>query len=143
MVTRYVVGFMFDSNKEKVVLIEKQRPDWQKNLLNGVGGHIEAAESGIEAMKREFSEETGVDCPDWENYANLSDAKGHFNVEMFYAISDKMFEVVSKTDERVLIEWVKDLDKLNVIPNLRWLIPMALSFERGERCNTFFVTEVG
>jgi len=36
--TEYVLGFLMDNYR--VVLIEKQRPAWQKGLLNGVGGHI-------------------------------------------------------------------------------------------------------
>lgn len=58
--TRYVVGFMFDSEMKNVVLIRKHRPKWQAGLLNGVGGHIEDNELPLYAMIREYYEETGV-----------------------------------------------------------------------------------
>jgi 8-oxo-dGTP diphosphatase len=38
---KYVVGFLFNSDTNKVCLIKKNRPQWQKGRLNGVGGHIE------------------------------------------------------------------------------------------------------
>ena len=57
---RYVIGFMFDNSMENVCLIQKNRPGWQAGKLNGVGGHIEPGEFPIDAMVREFCEETGV-----------------------------------------------------------------------------------
>ena len=34
----YVAGFMYSKDRKKVVLIEKINPEWQRGLLNGVGG---------------------------------------------------------------------------------------------------------
>ena len=44
--TRYVVGFVFNKSKTEVMLIEKQRPLWQKNHFNGIGGHIRKGKRG-------------------------------------------------------------------------------------------------
>src|SRR6185312_1913393 len=65
----YVVGFAFNDNH--VLLIEKKRPNWQKGLLNGLGGHIEDNEHPIDAMIREFEEECGISSnnSDWEQFA--------------------------------------------------------------------------
>lgn len=46
--------------QDNVLLIEKQRPEWQKGRLNGVGGKIEPGEADSSAMIREFAEETGL-----------------------------------------------------------------------------------
>lgn len=35
---RYVVGFCFNSDLSQIILIEKNKPEWQKGYLNGVGG---------------------------------------------------------------------------------------------------------
>ena len=43
---KYSLGFVFDLPVEKVLLIEKQRPEWQKGKLNGIGGKIEYALEG-------------------------------------------------------------------------------------------------
>ena len=40
----YVTGFLFSSDRDRVVLIEKLSPAWQRGLFNGVGGKIEANE---------------------------------------------------------------------------------------------------
>lgn len=32
---KYVVGFLFSPEMDKVVLIEKTHPDWQKGFFNG------------------------------------------------------------------------------------------------------------
>lgn len=67
----YVLGFAF--NDYQVLLIEKQKPAWQKGLYNGLGGHIEKDETPIAAMVREFKEECGIDTneSDWELYAEM------------------------------------------------------------------------
>ena len=40
---KYSVGFLFNPDETKVVLIKKNRHDWEKGLLNGVGGHKHAS----------------------------------------------------------------------------------------------------
>lgn len=55
--TRYVVGFLFAD--DEVLLIKKNHPSWQFGKLNGLGGHIEENESPLDAMIREFEEESG------------------------------------------------------------------------------------
>jgi 8-oxo-dGTP diphosphatase len=56
----YVAGFLFSEDESKVVLIEKNKPDFLKGLFNPVGGKKENNETSLEAMIREFKEETGV-----------------------------------------------------------------------------------
>lgn len=56
---RYVLGFMFNEAKTHVLLVKKNRPAWQAGLLNGIGSKIEPGEQPLEAMEREFQEETG------------------------------------------------------------------------------------
>ena len=42
MTIKYVVGFAFNKEKTKVLLIKKTKPDWQAGQLNGIGGKIES-----------------------------------------------------------------------------------------------------
>lgn len=118
--TQYVVGFLFDNNY-KVSLIQKNRPDWQKGKYNGIGGHIENGELPKDAMRREFYEEAGIDINSWEHYCTVyyTDAIIHF----FRAFGD--YQLITKTDERVFWQPFEKLGD-NVIPNLHWLIPLAL-----------------
>ena len=68
---KYVAGFLFNPTMDSVVLVKKNRPEWQKGFYNGVGGHIEQGENPFDAMTREFEEETGVLIPDWRNYCEI------------------------------------------------------------------------
>ncbi len=109
---------------EEVVLIEKNRPDWQKGLLNGVGGHVKEDEDSYQAMVREFHEETGLKFLDWEQFHVLNNP--HFTVCCFKGVSEAWDMARTMTDEKIDIYSVAMLKKLNTIKNLQWLIPMCL-----------------
>lgn len=55
---RFVIGLMFDPTYSRVVLIRKKRPTWQAGLLNAPGGKCEEGELELNAVDREFEEET-------------------------------------------------------------------------------------
>jgi 8-oxo-dGTP diphosphatase len=126
----YCVGFCFDENRQVVVLIQKNKPQWQAGQLNGVGGKIEAGEEQVEAMRREFKEETGVDIPVWEHYALLMFPEA--NLYVYRAFNNLIFESETQEEEEVSWYHVNDLihGEYKVIPNLRWLIPLALENTR-------------
>lgn len=134
----YVVGFMFDPARRSVLLFRKNRPLWQAGKLNGIGGRIEEGETPEEAMCRECVEEVGLHCDTWQRFCVLSDERG-WRIHFLYAIGP-ILNASAMTDE---IPETADTLALpdNVIPNLRWLIPMALSM-RHERISYFDVREV-
>src|SRR3990167_7537739 len=54
----YSVGFVFSMDKSRVLLIKKNKPEWQAGLLNGVGGKAEPQDRRArETMRRECMEE--------------------------------------------------------------------------------------
>lgn len=122
---RYVVGFMFDKELERVALIRKQKPEWQKGQLNGIGGKIEFNETPHEAMVREFREEAGLLKTEWREFVVLvgKDYQIHF---YFSVIDSPMFDKIT-TQEVEQIEKipVADLPIYPTIYNVQWLIPMA------------------
>jgi 8-oxo-dGTP diphosphatase len=124
----YVLGFMFSNSKQCVCLIKKKRPAWQANKLNGVGGHIEPNhKNAIDAVVREFKEETGVETTqeDWSFFAHMS--TDNEEVFVFRSFTDNVVNVRTMTDEEVVVSLVKDdYDFYQRIPNLNWLIPLAL-----------------
>jgi 8-oxo-dGTP diphosphatase len=136
----YVAGFLFNETEEKVALIEKQKPAWQKGKLNGIGGKIEPDETPAEAMRREFTEETGVEINSWQHYVTLTGSG--FTVHFFHSTEsdDVLAQLRSTTDEEVKICWVENVSVMPTIPNLPWLIPMALSM-KNERADHFLVME--
>jgi 8-oxo-dGTP diphosphatase len=115
-----------------VALIRKTKPEWQAGHLNGIGGMIEdfdhkrsASCSGLEAMVREFTEETGFETQveDWKSFHTLGAEK--WNVECYKAFNIPLEQLKSTTDEEVVITYVDQLPG-SVLFNLRWLIPLAL-----------------
>lgn len=133
MSNQYVLGFLFSPNFSNVVLIRKNKPDWQKDKLNGVGGKVEDFDKCLEdAMIREFKEETGLEHTDWTIFAKLICSNGD-GIYVFHGISDKVYELKSMTDEEVNTYSVKYLlssyNQYPIIPNLKWLLPMALDTE--------------
>jgi 8-oxo-dGTP diphosphatase len=123
MIRNYVLGFLF--NGSYVLLIEKNRPDWCKGLLNGVGGKIESGESPDEAMHREALEEADVKA-EWKRFATMRLSGGGI-VYCFSAQTDN-WNCQSLTDEPV--DWY-DIEFLpvNTVKHVRWLIPIALDQE--------------
>lgn len=122
---QYVNGFLFSQDASKVALITKDRPIWQSGKINGIGGKIEENELPLDAMIREFKEETDVHISDWEQFLLL---KGEdWEVYFFRSISDDIFNVKTMTSEEVNIYNVSEVSSLNVIDNLKWILPMCIS----------------
>ena len=122
----YVAGFMYSKDRKKVVLIEKINPEWQRGLLNGVGGKIEKNETPHMAMSREFKEETGVNTSpeEWKVFSVI-DGPSKYKVYFLYTLSDNLINVKTVEKEKVGIYEVSDLPP-HTMYNLKWLIPMSL-----------------
>lgn len=139
--TRYVAGFLFAEAPwgASVALIRKSRPEWQRGRCNGVGGKVEEGETYAQAMAREFAEETGVhDAIDWREYAALTDRRGwtvHFfrataPIETLWAARDRTVGA----DEPIEVWHVSNIPAAargELLPNLAWLIPMAMDPDVG------------
>lgn len=122
---QYVAGFLIFRATNEVLLIRKNRPAWQAGRLNGIGGKIEPGETPLEAMRREMREESGLDIGDWQNFAIL-EGKGRYVVHMFRAFAEEQPAATSLTDETVLWAPISWLHTIPIIPNLAWLVPLAL-----------------
>lgn len=146
--TEYVAGFYFSNDLTSVLLVRKAKPAWQKGKLNGIGGkvggirnmatgEIISEESPESTMVREFLEETGIKTKqsDWLRFCvlNCKPSRIHFYaIKSSYSVSDlAKFEGVAKDADPTNPEYIEHyyLAKLGgpVIPNLNWLIPMALN----------------
>lgn len=125
---RYAVGFLIDTHNN-VLLIRKNRPEWQAGKLNGIGGKVEEGELPIDAMNREMFEETDVSGIDWEQYATLREdgELGDYELYVFRSFVPSLYDIKfkSKTDEIVNRFSVLDLHNENIIPSARWFIHMA------------------
>ena len=133
MNNNYVLGFLFNSipvgrksDSQKLVLIKKNRPEWQKGLLNGAGGHVEETDKDfLMAMQRECEEETGVKISrsSWRNFATLQ-SRG-WVIHCFSYKGKAANRAKTMTDEEVVLVKLQNLPDYALIPNLKWLIPFV------------------
>lgn len=126
MSVTYVAGLCIDDAR-RVVLIEKNRPDWQAGKLNAVGGKVEAGETPHDAMVREFEEETGVRIPNWDHYATVEFDGGDVHFHRSFTTTSTLSEVRSVTDEHVQVHRIESIlcGDHRTIPNLVWLLALA------------------
>lgn len=138
----YVVGFLLD-DRDRVVLIAKNRPGWMKGLRNGVGGKVEDGESVASAMRREFREETGLVVTDWHCFLTYYYADGIIWFYRAFVSADVLDQVTTTTDELVEIWQLGDLLQPGtpIVANLRWLVPLAA--HRKDRYQGMSAVEVG
>lgn len=143
----YVLGFCFNPSLDKVVLIRKNRPDWQLGKLNGVGGHVKPGETTQAAMTREFREETGWEAGvAWVPFGRLlcMDGADDSEVYLFHSRFDtvpgpyqdgpeglaSVHHVSAVLSGRSQDAWV--------IPNVQYMIPMAINHASGSDRAEFF-----
>lgn len=123
---KYVLGFIFNKDKTKIALIRKDRPEWQKGLLNAVGGKVEADETSFEAMIRECKEETDqlILINEWRNFCNFSGDWG--SVECFFTVFQNLNLLHCYESENIEIHLVSELKKEKTSPDLELLISKAI-----------------
>lgn len=126
---QYVVGFVFTPDYSKVWLMKKQKPEWQKGKLNGIGGKIEKNETPLAAMIREAKEETGLETPQWKEFAVLqgenNDGAG-FNLNCFFTTTDQTLLTLEDQGEEVGLYDVDEVKSHPCIGNVPTLIEACI-----------------
>lgn len=135
-----VVGFHFDEKLEKVVFIRKLKPDWQKNKLNGVGGKIEGDETPLDAMVREYEEETGVKTElfSWQYFMTMQGE----DFKIFYFVAQGDISTVRSVEaEKVEVTDLKDvtLTRKDMVENLAWITGAAYDVVSDGRPKDIYV----
>ena len=135
VIPEYVVGLAFcdefkaygpERPDPHVLMIRKETPEWQRGLLNGLGGKIEPGETPAEAMRREFNEEAGLDVEDWEQFATLG-KEGVFHVRFYrtWLPFGVAFGLGNKKIDEGYVRWVPVARLYHTIPNMQFLVPLA------------------
>jgi len=131
---KYVVGFLFDLDYNRVVLIRKLRPEFLKGKLNGVGGKVDPGETGLQSVRREFHEEANLDIPHWNYF--WTDQGDDYCVDFYFTSSSDIDLVQTMTDEPIEI-----VDSRSVFsslagtlsPNIDWMITRIVELrEQGK-----------
>lgn len=132
MKMNYVVGFAFNKEKTKLLLIKKTKPEWQAGLLNGIGGKIENYDfTPYHAMTREFFEESNIKTTkeSWYQFAKLD--SNYFELHCFVGFFDEDYlqTFEDMTEEKISLVNIQDLFEhqfKGCISNLKWLISICL-----------------
>lgn len=126
-----VVGLVYD-DKNRVLLIKKNRPDWQKGIYNGIGGKINENETSREAMIRECKEESGLDIDNWKIHNFKTFENG---IQLYYMKAKVEEEILNKaeslTDEKIEIF---DIDNLptKIQPDIIEMIEICIKNKEKE-----------
>lgn len=127
----YCLGFLYTDDCSHVVLLHKERPEWQANRLNGCGGKVESNETPVEAMARECLEELGVFIP-WELWEEFATMRGpDWLVHCFRTRSSKLARHAHAcTDEKpVLLSVADPRIRALGLSNVPWLTHMGADGE--------------
>lgn len=130
----YVLGFCFymSLNQDLVILIHKKRgPQPVIGKYNGIGGRVEMEHVDF-AMVREFREETGIRTSllQWRRFGELH-MKAYDAIVHLYTMRGKWLVkpvLQQEADEEVFWHPVSStLSSPHIVPNLQYLIPLAMS----------------
>ena len=119
----YVLALLFTADAREIVLVRKTRPAWQAGRVNALGGKLHDGESAFDAARREVREEAGVDVERWEEFLVWRDPQ--YRLRAVRAFDDAARRARTAEDQEVFLASVGGLP-LDVIDNLRWIIPLAL-----------------
>lgn len=121
-------------NSDKVLLILKERPAWQKGRLNLVGGKVEPGEKPEEAAIRELQEESGLGASKVFKCGEIigNDCIVHCFVTDIKLVS----ELKPREEEDEYVSWYswKEIKgDYRLMPNLRIIIPLLHTETKGWR----------
>jgi 8-oxo-dGTP diphosphatase len=121
----YVLALLFTPDRRRIVLMRKTRPAWQAGRVNALGGKMAPGESAAEAAEREVREEAGVTVPAaaWEEFLVWDDPV--YRMHAVRAAHEGALLARTAEDQEVFLAAVDALP-VELIDNLRWLVPLAL-----------------
>ena len=131
-IKHYVVSFLFTPDFKNVWMIEKQKPEWQKGCLNGIGGKVENEETYKEAAIRELTEESGIFKNDISEVGSMSGKNNNgenFKAVIFTGITDE--QLFTTTNENIELIKINEIKNFNHIENVPMIVESCLLKEEG------------
>lgn len=120
----YVLGLLFNHDRDRILLVKKLRPERMKGYWNGIGGKIEEDETSMMAMHRESTEECGHSYM-W--YPKITFTCPHGTVFVFAATYPHNIIDYEQIEDEELCVFEFNLLPHNMMRNLDWIIPLCLA----------------
>lgn len=127
----FVVGFMVDDMR-RVVLLRKAYPPHMAGRLTGIGGLLEPGESVLEAMHREWGEETGDDTAwPWHRFATQLGARSNVHFCIARVVRLPKLPAFNDAGEGIEVRQLSSVLTLldgaaSTFPNVPWLLWAAV-----------------
>lgn len=130
-----LLGCLRDRGRKEVLLVEKERPDWQKGRYNLPGGKVDPGETHREAAIRELKEETGYEASHIFDVGRIEFDGGCVYCKVVWE-ADGAFasdpQPREGEDERFFwTDWGVVQDNPRLMPNLRIIVPLMISQVNG------------
>ena len=126
---KYTIGIAFYNDFEKVLLIKKIKPEWQKNRWNFPGGSCEVGEYPLWCVVKEFKEECNFhsETEEW-TYVGFMENQYEWKVSIYALkeIGKRIKEIKSLTKEKVKLFNILGLPE-EKLSNVRWLCELAIN----------------
>lgn len=127
----YVLCYCEDTTNDKILIIHKDRPEWQNGRINLPGGKIEEGETPIKAAIRELYEETGyeVDPVFACEVGWIDTGQGIVHIVQFFEMScwEKVVPREGETERSEWVQWSDIMYDKRLFPNLRVAIPLLMA----------------
>lgn len=126
--TCYSMGFAISPDGSRVLLLEKNRPDYLAGQWVGVAGHIEPGETPLEAMRREAREEAGLEVRDWTPLGMIRGRADPSDQIFMFATHTDLSCARTTTDERVAVFTWDEMARLPLAQSTRDILERVRAF---------------
>lgn len=117
-------------SQNTVLLVLKDKPEFQKGRFNLVGGKIEAGETPLEAAIRELKEESGLNPLSKELCVIMGKITGSWGEVHCVKIPVIFSKLNPRPEETEVVSWMDWPEVCNsplLMPNLKTIIPMMMT----------------